>query len=153
MQLSLRAANDGDAERIADILIGTRATFMPYAPSVHTEAEVRTWIASRLLPSGGVTVAESDGEVIALVATMVEGDVSWISQMTVAPRLVGKGVGTILLAHAISTLARPVRLYTFQQNHGARRFYERHGFRAIHSTEGEDNEEHCPDILYELCKD
>jgi GNAT superfamily N-acetyltransferase len=70
--------------------------------------------------------------------------------MAVDPRVLGKGIGSVLLAHAIGTLARPIRLYTFQQNVGARRFYERHGFLAIEFTEGEDNEEKCPDVLYEL---
>jgi len=31
---------------------------------------------------------------------------------------------------------------------GARRFYERHGFRAIHLTDGRDNEEKMPDVRY-----
>jgi ribosomal protein S18 acetylase RimI-like enzyme len=42
-----------------------------------------------------------------------------------------------------------VRLYTFQENTGARRFYERHGFKAVKLTDGHDNEENCPDVLYE----
>lgn len=65
--------------------------------------------------------------------------------------MVGQKIGSALLAHAIQTLAKPIRLYTFQQNTGARRFYERHGFHAIQFTEGEGNEEKCPDVLYELC--
>jgi ribosomal protein S18 acetylase RimI-like enzyme len=42
-----------------------------------------------------------------------------------------------------------VRLYTFQANHHARTFYERHGFQAVAFSEGLDNEEKCPDVLYE----
>jgi GNAT superfamily N-acetyltransferase len=73
--------------------------------------------------------------------------------MAVDPGMVGHGVGSVLLAHAIETLALPIRLYTFQQNVGARRFYERHSFQAIQFTDGEDNEERCPDVLYELRMD
>lgn len=43
----------------------------------------------------------------------------------------------------------PLRLYTFQANHGAMRFYERHDFLAIAFTDGQANEERCPDVLYE----
>ncbi len=43
----------------------------------------------------------------------------------------------------------PVRLYTFQENHRARSFYERHGFKVIELTDGSANEERCPDVLYE----
>lgn len=44
----------------------------------------------------------------------------------------------------------PIRLYTFQQNAGARRFYGRSGFASIQFTDGSANEERCPDVLYEL---
>jgi hypothetical protein len=50
----------------------------------------------------------------------------------------------------MNTLAPPIRLYTFQANAGARRFYERHGFVPIEFTDGQANEERCPDVLYEL---
>ena len=46
--------------------------------------------------------------------------------------------------------ARPdgLQLWTFASNVGAQRFYERHGFVAIRRTDGRDNEEGAPDILY-----
>lgn len=150
MKPLLRTATAKDADRVADILIGARATFMPYAPSAHSEPEVREWIASQLLPAGGVIVVEEAGQVAGAMATAAEEGFSWITQMWIDPARVGKGLGSLLLMHAMQTLARPVRLYTFQQNAGARRFYERHGFTAIEFTDGENNEEKCPDVLYEL---
>jgi GNAT superfamily N-acetyltransferase len=75
---------------------------------------------------------------------------SWVRQMAVDPALVNQGIGTLLLKHAVSTLAPPIRLYTFQANAAARRFYERHGFVPVKFTNGRTNEEHCPDVLYEL---
>jgi GNAT superfamily N-acetyltransferase len=123
---------------------------MPYAPSAHSEPELHEWVASVLLPSGGVTVAEVHGRVAGVVATADSEQGSWISQMAVDPSLVNQGIGTLLLAHAIRSLALPIRLYTFQANIGARRFYERHGFVPIEFSDGEANEEHCPDVLYEL---
>jgi len=122
---------------------------MPYAPSAHSDTELREWVACHLVPTGGVTVAEAGGRVIGLVATEVAKHASWVTQMAVDPALVGQGVGSLLLAHAMRTLAPPVRLYTFQANAGARRFYERHGFVAIELTDGQANEERCPDVLYE----
>jgi ribosomal protein S18 acetylase RimI-like enzyme len=56
----------------------------------------------------------------------------------------------LLLRHALSSLQPPVRLYTFQQNTGAPRFYERFGFKAVQFTDRSENEERCPDVLYEL---
>ena len=37
----------------------------------------------------------------------------------------------------------------FQKNEGARRFYERHGFRLVRLTDGDGNMEKEPDALYE----
>jgi GNAT superfamily N-acetyltransferase len=70
--------------------------------------------------------------------------------MAVDPAWVGRGIGAVLLAHALRSLAPPVRLYTFQANAGARRFYERHGFAAIEFSDGQANEERRPDVLYEF---
>lgn len=53
---------------------------------------------------------------------------------------VGRGIGTLLMERAKAQLGSPVRLYTFQANAGARRFYERHGFRAITPGDGSGNE-------------
>lgn len=150
MSLQVRPAAESDPERIADILIESRAAFMPYAPSAHTEDEVRAWVQHHLLPTGGVTVAVLDGVVVGVLAVSSGGGYSWIDQMYVHPSLVSQGIGTRLLDHAIAVLPRPIRLYTFQQNVGARRFYERHGFQAVAFSDGQDNEEHCPDVLYEL---
>ena len=150
MNATLRPATAADAPRVAGLLIDTRSAFMPYAPSAHTEEELRDWVASQLVPSGGVTVAELDNTVVAIMATEQSKEHSWVTQMAVDPELVSQGIGSALLAHAIRTLAPPIRIYTFQANVEARRFYERHGFVAIELTDGQGNEEKCPDVLYEL---
>ena len=148
--LRLRSARSDDALAVAEVLLESRAEYLPFAPSAHSPDEVRAWVAGRLVPAGWVTVAQHCGEIVGvLVASRAEG-VSWIDQMYVRPGWIRQGVGTRLLAHAHRQLPRPIRLYTFQANAGARRFYERHGYRAIAFTDGQTNEERCPDVLYEL---
>lgn len=39
-------------------------------------------------------------------------------------------------------------LHVFQQNTGARRFYERHGFVLVEERDGSGNEEKLPDAHY-----
>lgn len=143
-----RPARAEDARAVAEILLATRAAFMPYAPSPHPPEAVRAWVAAVLVPSGGVTVAEAGGEVIGLIATERGPDGAWITQMAVTPALVGRGIGAQLLRATLPHLPPPVRLYTFQANHGARRFYEHHGFVAEHFSDGQANEEGCPDVCY-----
>jgi GNAT superfamily N-acetyltransferase len=73
-----------------------------------------------------------------------------LNQMYVLPEHVGRGTGSALLAVALKSMRHSIRLFTFQQNADARRFYERHGFKAIAFSDGHNNEERCPDVLYEL---
>lgn len=150
MNPDLRSATARDVPRVAQLLIDARAAFMPYAPSTHTDDEVRSWVATVLVPSGGVMLALMNGEAVGAMSTSQEGACSWITQMAVHPAYVGHGIGSSLLAHALRVLAPPIRLYTFQANTRARRFYELHGFRAIEFTDGRGNEERCPDVLYEF---
>ncbi len=145
----LRAATAEDAPAVADVLLSSRGTFLPYAPLAHSDEDVRQWVAEVLIPSGGVTVACRDGAVLGILAVSEADGAGWIDQLYVAPAFVGRGLGSLLLECALSELPRPVRLYTFQANTAARRFYERHGFRAVAFTDGSSNEEQCPDVLYE----
>jgi ribosomal protein S18 acetylase RimI-like enzyme len=123
---------------------------MPYAQSAHSDGEIRDWVANHLVPSDGVTVAELQGTVVGIMATEQAQMRRWVTQMAVDAALVGQGIGSLLLAHAMRTLTPPIRLYTFQANTRARRFYQRHGFEAIELTDGQANEERCPDVLYEF---
>jgi len=102
------------------------------------------------MPSCRVSVACMAEAVVGILATSEAKGISWIDQLYVLPGFVGQGIGSALLGHGLASLPRPVRLYTFQANAGARRFYKRHGFSAIEFTDGSLNEERCPDVLLEL---
>lgn len=151
--VTLRPAGAVDAAAVAEVLIEARRVLMPFAPSAHPPDEVRAWVAQQLVPGGGVTLAEVllDGgpQVVGVLATAVREGRGWIDQLSVHPEHVGTGAGGALLAHALATLPRPLRLFTFQANLHARAFYERHGFVALAFGDGSGNEERCPDVLYE----
>jgi RimJ/RimL family protein N-acetyltransferase len=156
MDLLLRPALGADADRVAEILLASRAAHLPYLPQVHPPEDVRQWVATTLVASGGVIVAEQDGLVNAFVAALpddADEALGWIAQLYAAPGHTGRGLGTRLLHAGLARLAlagaRRVRLYTFQANTAARRFYERHGFVVVAMGDGHDNEERCPDVLYE----
>jgi GNAT superfamily N-acetyltransferase len=146
----LRPATPEDAAGVAEVYLASRKVFLPFAPLAHPPKDVRKWIAEVLLPSGGVTVATVRAEIIGMMALSRRGEADWITHLYLHPKATGHGLGTRLLARALEELGPRIRLYTFQANAGARRFYERHGFHAIAFSDGEGNEEHCPDVLYEL---
>ena len=57
------------------------------------------------------------------------------------------GLGRALLEDAMARNTS-LRLWTFQANTGAQRFYLRAGFTEAQRTDGADNEEKLPDIEY-----
>ena len=148
MHIILSKAQIGDSAVIAEIYISSRKKFLPYAPSAHSEADMRDYIR-RLVSDGGVTIAKEGEIILGFIAVASNDDCGEIDQLYLHPNYVGLGIGTQLLNHAKAVLGGCIKLYTFQQNTAARRFYERNGFVAIMLTDGSTNEEKCPDVLYE----
>lgn len=131
--------------------LASRKTYLSYAPLAHSDEDVRRWIRNTLIPTGSVTVALQGHDVVGMMATSIDDHGrGWVDHLYLQPSSVGQGIGSAFLTRALKTLPRPIRLYTFEENHGARRFYERHGFLPITFGDGSDNEERCPDVLYEL---
>ncbi|MCW3096427.1 MAG: hypothetical protein JWL77_2045 [Chthonomonadaceae bacterium] len=149
MRIFLRPAIQSEADAVADVYLASRKAFLSFAPLAHSDEEVRRWIAEVLLPSVAVTVALHGEQIVGMMATDHEQGYDWIDQLYLDPDFVGIGIGSLLLEQAKQQLNPPLRLYTFQANAGARRFYERHGFQAIAFGDGQGNEEQCPDVLYE----
>ena len=127
-----------DAEAIAAVF-SPSFRLLDFLPMLHTVEEDRGLIADVVLNQcevGAGRIASSlarDGEEIRLLHT--------------PPDFIGLGGGSLLLDNAKASAAA-LELWCFQANTGARRFYERHGFRALHFTDGRDNEEKMPDVRY-----
>lgn len=71
----------------------------------------------------------------------------WIDQLYVLPGSQRRGIGTALLEIARDAFPS-LSAWTFQRNTVARNFYESRGFVKIKETDGADNAEKEPDILY-----
>lgn len=143
--VEIRHARIEEAADIAAVWLRSRTASAPdIPPPIHTDNEVRSWFATVVLPTREVWVADVDGTVVAM---LVLHD-NWIDQLYVDPRHTGHGIGTELVRLAKRTRPHGLRLWTFQANQRARRFYETQGFVPVESTEG-DNEEGAPDVRYE----
>jgi GNAT superfamily N-acetyltransferase len=150
MQTLIRPATTADANAVTHVLVESRLAFLPFATMAHTPEEIRAWIATDLIPNAAVWVAEADQKVVAMLAISAGTTHRWVDQLYVLPGFERRGMGSQLLRFAHTQLAPPIRLFTFQANTRARQFYEVHGYRAIAFTDGADNEERCPDVLYEF---
>ena len=149
MIVDFRPVTVRDADSVADVYLRSRKELVACAPLIHSDENVRDWIRRHVIPAGRTTIAIVDGLVAGLFTVSTATDCSWIEQLYLHPACVGRGIGTRLLELARSELLPPIRLYTFQCNERARRFYERRGFNPIAFGDGSGNEEKCPDILYE----
>lgn len=114
----------------------------------HSETEVREWVRDRIIPTNRTWVLDDDGAILAYITLEIRPDGGWIDQLYTHPDATSRGHGGTLLTLAKRELPSPIRLYTFQQNVGARRFYERAGFVVEQLSDGHSNEEKCPDVLY-----
>jgi ribosomal protein S18 acetylase RimI-like enzyme len=149
----IRRANRSDAADIATVYIASRRAAAAFMPTVHTDAEIRAWVVDYMVPQTETWVAEAAGRIVAIL--VLDGDMqdamqhTMIDQLYVSPTDQRAGVGGLLLAHAKKLRPAGLRLYTFQSNAPARRFYEARGFIAKEFNDGSRNEEREPDVLYE----
>ena len=137
----IRRATLEDAAAIGEVFVRARDE-MTYLPRISDE--VRPQLGGWFLERAELWVAEEDGRVVGFAG--VEGDE--LSHLYVDPRAQGRGVGSALLEQAKSLRQDGLELWVFQKNDGARRFYERHGFRLVRLTDGAENMEREPDARY-----
>jgi GNAT superfamily N-acetyltransferase len=147
MAPAIRRGRAGDARGAADLYLRAREASLragSIPPGVHDDDDVRGYFASHIVEDCELWVAEQDGALAGIL--VLDGE--FVDQLYVEPGLTGRGIGSALLAVAKRERPRGLRLWTFQTNTGARRFYERRGFVEVRRTDGRDNEEHAPDVLY-----
>jgi putative acetyltransferase len=139
----IRRARPEDAEAVVRIFRESRAEAMPWLAVLHTREQDVGFF--RLALDGEAYVFELDGAVAGFV--VLRADV--LDSLYVAPGLQGRGVGSALFTRAKEARPDGFRLWVFQENRRARRFYEARGCRLIRETDGAANEERTPDALYE----
>ncbi|MEV4512252.1 GNAT family N-acetyltransferase [Dactylosporangium sp. NPDC049525] len=135
-----------DAGAVADVLILSRRAAGDAIPAgVHSDAEVREWIRTVVIPQREVWLME-DADSRPLGVLVLDED--WVDQLYVAPACTGMGLGSRLIELAKSRRPAGLQLWTFVTNTAAQRFYLRHGFTVAETTDGSGNEEKAPDIRF-----
>jgi GNAT superfamily N-acetyltransferase len=142
----IRPARSEDAAAAAALYLRARKAAEPAVPAlVHDDADVHRFFRDVVLVERELWLAVDGEELVALL--VLDGD--WVDQLYVEPDRTGAGIGSLLVEHAKRQRPDGLRLWTFQSNAGAHRFYERHGFVAVERTDGSGNEEGAPDVRYE----
>ena len=137
-----RPAQLTDAGRTGAILsefVDTTA----WMPRVHTRAQDIAH-TEEMIRRGWVRVAIKDDEVVGFLAC--HG--SDLNAFYIATAWRGQGIGAVMIRQLKRETAA-LRLWTFQANIGAQKFYEHHGFAEVRRTDGASNDERMPDIRFE----
>lgn len=142
-EVRIRAASPEDADAVAAVFIASFGT-LTFLPRLHTDDETVDFITNTVMAEQEVAEV---GEAIVGFVAMSHGD--HLEHLYVHPDHLGRGIGGALLERAKARMPGGFRLWVFQANAGARRFYERHGLRVVRLTDGAENEEKTPDALYE----
>lgn len=139
---AIRRTHAQDAKAVARLHRLVRRASLPFLPDRHTPDEDLWFFRNHVFLECEVWVAEGDG-----IDGFVAFHEGWVDHLYVRPERQREGIGTALLAWAMQT--QPLlRLWTFQRNEAAIRFYAARGFREIERTDGSRNEEREPDILF-----
>jgi GNAT superfamily N-acetyltransferase len=145
--VTFRRAEVGDGGAVAAVF-GAARSEMTYLPVLHTPDEDRAFFTDRVVGSRShditVAVAEMSGpaEMVGFCAVHA----GWIEHLYVTPAWQGGGIGSALLARAMSENPGGLSLWVFEQNERAAALYTRAGFMVVERTDGLENEEHVPDL-------
>ncbi|MFI9649320.1 GNAT family N-acetyltransferase [Streptomyces sp. NPDC052040] len=139
--IRIRRAAAEDASVIARIHLTSRSVTMPYLPpQKRSHGQVTQWVGDVLLGQCRIWVAVHAEEVTGYAA--LDGDM--LEHLYLRPDFRRRGIGTLLLGEVKRHSPDGVSLHVFQQNTGARAFYEHHGFTVVDIDDGEGNMEHLP---------
>jgi GNAT superfamily N-acetyltransferase len=138
----IRRATKDDAAEVSRVF-GAARDEMTYLPRISDEH--RPLLGGWFIERGPIWVAEENDRVVAFSGIKDEE----LTHLYVDPVAQDRGIGSSLLEHAKTVRPERLELWVFQKNEGARRFYERHGFRLAKLTDGSGNMEKEPDALYE----
>jgi putative acetyltransferase len=139
----IRRADEQSVEAVAHLLRLVLRASLPFLPELHTPDEDVWFVRNVMFAQCEVWIAETKD-----IDGFIAFRAGWIDHLYVRPDLQRQGIGKALLGQATKAHAS-LRLWTFQKNAAAIRFYLAQGFCEIERTNGSRNEEREPDVLFE----
>ena len=141
MNVKFIKAIDEDAAEISQILEDWAASNheIPLVHNVEERADYGCW----LLEHTSVTMIHNSSGVVGFLA--LEKHI--IQALYIKKGFQGFGFGQAAIKFAQKQF-KELRLWVFQSNIGAQKFYQRLGFQIVEKSDGEDNDYRLPDIFY-----
>ena len=141
MNVKFIKATGEDATEISQILEDWAASNheIPLVHNVEERADYGCW----LLEHTSVTMIHNSSGVVGFLA--LEKHI--IQGLYIKKDFQGFGFGQAAIKFAQKQFEE-LRLWVFQSNIGAQKFYQRLGFQIVEKSDGEDNDYRLPDIFY-----
>jgi len=141
MNVKFIKAIDKDAAEISQILEDWAACNceIPLVHNVEERADYGRWLLKRT----SVTMIHNSSGVVGFLA--LEKHI--IQALYIKKGFQGFGFGQAAIKFAQKQF-KELRLWVFQSNIGAQKFYQRLGFQIVEKSDGEDNDYRLPDIFY-----
>jgi ribosomal protein S18 acetylase RimI-like enzyme len=129
---------------MARVFCSARKERLQFLMDIHGVKEDRRFLSAMVLPANQVWIAEVDRKLAGFIAF----DGGWVNHLYIDPMFQRKGFGSRLLDIAKQS-SGSLRLWVFEANAPAIRFYESQAFQLIDRTDGSHNEAKMPDVLME----
>ncbi len=138
----LRKADINDMVGVGNCHYISRRVSLPFLPPV-TRDEIVDYFCSKVWGRQDIWVADEHDMIVGFVARTP----GWLNHLYILPDYQGSGIGAEL--HDLAREGQDeMQLWAFQKNAKARRFYENRGWTVTKETDGADNMEKEPDVLY-----
>jgi len=141
--VEIRRLDRADMPALAGFYRGIFDRTYPAMAGRHTPAEDRAYFEQHVFATSALWAACRDTEWLGFLG-LAPG---WVEKLYVAGAHQGRGIGGLLLDFAKSG-SNELHLWTYARNRHARGFYEANGFSMVEETDGSDNEDREPDVLY-----
>jgi len=156
-EFTITPALPPDVPEIAALFRRVRLRDLAFLPVLHTPEEDLGFFTDVVFREctvlKAVAAQDAAGETGGLLG-FIAVKPGWVEHLYVDGPAQGRGIGAALLGRALrgralndAGLGAEIRLWTFQKNLRARRFYAAHGFIEERLTDGSGNEEREPDVL------
>ena len=145
MTTTIRPYEDRDAADVIGVWYRSGRAVYTFLPTwqILTHERAGEIFQEVIRPRCRIWVGESDDRIVAFLAMKD----SYIDRMYVDPAHWRTGWGTRLIAFAKTLFPDGLELCTHQENHAARRLYEKYGFKPVRFGVS-PSPEHVPDVEY-----
>tara|TARA_B110000208_G_scaffold9886_1_gene12573 strand:- start:383 stop:829 length:447 start_codon:yes stop_codon:yes gene_type:complete len=141
VKLEFKVGTGSDAVEISQMLEDW-AEATSWIPQVHSALE-RADYGRWLLDHTKVTILRHEGQSVGFLA--LEDNI--VQSLYIKDGFQRLGFGQAAMRYAQEQF-NELRLWVFQANDGAQQFYQKMGFEALETSDGQDNDYGLPDILY-----